>query len=229
MKKNKFIANFLPICGIGMLLSVASFCCVPDVINAGIGKENSDVLSAGIGLLAIIVAILGLLALLRFIKHKGAIKGYVASFFRIVCVMIFFLLISLAMSVLLGFLAVFLYTSLQSALSLDQIKGIIDYASSIFTLLMIPLFVSILWEQIKSEKGFFTAVINGIHIGGRKYLQLVLLLLVSYGIGWLISTCFHYVPDGLGSSVVKIILFGAAGTVILLASEKICKKGVNYK
>lgn len=228
MRKGKIVKNW-PKCMIAMLVSVVAFVFVPDIVDAGLGKGNEELMASLLGMLVCTGAVIGLTALIRYREHNRRGEKYTASLARTLLMVPVYLVMSLLVSILSGIIAVMVHGALDDALSLDQIKGIIDLLAISLTLLVVPVLIVMFWEQISSAEPFGAAVKAGLRYSLGSYLKILIGMLVCAGAGWLALTAFHYLPENGVVTVMKILIFGIIGTVALVASEKACKKGVYQK
>jgi Zn-dependent protease with chaperone function len=219
MKKSE-IMKWIPECLIAVVLSLAAIVFVPEIVNAGIGKE-SNLLLGVLGMLACGVITVSLAAWLRYREHKACL----ASLGRMLLLTVLGLIVSLVIGLLSGILAVAAYGALSGLLSVDQIKGVIDLLVTAMTVAVMPLLVSLFWTQIKSKKRFGTAMKQGLCMNGKSYRKVLISLLLCLAAGWLILTAFHYLPTNGLVTAVKILVFGGVGAAALLVTEKQCTKG----
>lgn len=218
------IVKRIPECLIAVVFSVAAFVFVPEIVDAGIGKE-SNLLLGLLGILICGVIAVGLAALLRYRENKK----YPAALGRMMLLTVIYLSVSLVISLISGAIAVVVYGALSKLLSVDQIKGVIDLLVTALTVAVMPLLVSLFWMQVKSKKTFGSAMKCGLYISGKTYLKVLICLLLCLAAGWLILTVFHYLPVNAITTAAKVLVFSAVGLTALLVTEKQCTKGVYCK
>jgi len=218
------ITKRIPECLIAVVFSLVAFVFVPEIVDAGIGKE-SNLLLGLLGVLTCGVIAVGLAALLRYRENKK----YLSALGRMLLLAVIYLVVSLAISLISGAIAVVVYGTFSKLLSVDQIKGVIDLLVTVLTISVMPLLVSLFWTQVKSNKSFGAAMKHGIYRTGKVYLKVLICLLLCLAAGWLILTAFHYLPANVITTAVKVLVFGAVGLTALLVTEKQCTKGAFCK
>lgn len=226
MKTMKLTKTTVLLFSIAMLVSVIAFFCVPQITETGIGMEN------GSGLAMVATAVLGIAifvvtVMLRRDMSSG--ERWVAAIGRVAVLAVAYLAAALVLSIVNGLLAVLLYAVLKSVLTLDQIKGIVDFAATVLTLLAVPLFVSLFWMQMGGKRSLAEDLQWLLGKGLDCWLTVLILMLIGMGIGWLILTVFHYVPGGLLADIAKTLLFGAVGGTMLVLTRNTCMKGVRSR
>lgn len=226
MKTKKLTKTTVLLFSIAMLVSVIAFFCVSQITEAGIGMENTS------GLATVAAAVLGaavLVAAVMLRKDMSGGESWAAAIGRVAVLAAAYLVATLALSVINGLLAVLLYALLKSMLTLDQIKGIIDFTAMVLTLLAVPLFVSLFWMQMGGKRSLAEDLKWMLSKGLDCWLTIMILMLIGMGIGWLILTLFHYVPGGLLADIAKTLLFGAVGGTMLVLTRNACMKGVRSR
>ena len=226
MKTMKLTKTTVLLFSIAMLVSVIAFFCVPQITEAGIGMENTS------GLPMVAVTVLGAAVLVAAVMLRKDMSGggsWAAAIGRVAVLAAAYLVATLALSVMNGLLAVLLYAVLKSMLTLDQIKGIIDFTAMVLTLLAVPLFVSLFWMQMGGKRSLAEDLKWLLGKGLDCWLTVLILMLIGMGIGWLILTVFHYVPGGLLADIAKTLLFGAVGGTMLVLTRNTCMKGVRSR
>lgn len=226
MKTKNLTKTTVLLFSIAMLVSVIAFFCVPQITEAGIGMENTS------GLSMVAVTVLGaavLVAAVMLRKDMSGGESWAAAIGRVAVLAAAYLVATLVLSVINGLLAVLLYAVLKSMLTLDQIKGIIDFAAMVLTLLAVPLFVSLFWMQMGGKRSLAEDLKWMLSKGLDCWLTVLIVMLVGMGIGWLILTLFHYVSGGLLADIAKTFLFGAVGGIMLVLTRNTCMKGVRSR
>lgn len=226
MKTKKLTKTTVLLFFVAVLVSVIAFFCVPQITEAGIGMESSS------GPAMVAAAVLGIAVLAAAVMLRKDMSGgesWAAAIVRVAVLAAAYLLAMLALSVMNGLLAVLLYAVLKSVLTLDQIKGIIDFTAMVLTLLAVPLFVSLFWLQLGGRCSLAEDLKWMLSKGLDCWLTVLILMLIGMGIGWLILTVFHYVPGGLLADIAKTLLFGAVGGTMLVLTRNTCMKGVRSR
>lgn len=226
MKTKKLTKTTVLLFSIAMLVSVIAFFCVPQITEAGIGMENTSGLSM---VAATVLGVAVLVAAVMLRKDMSGGESWAAAIGRVAVLAAAYLVATLALSVMNGLLAVLLYAVLKSMLTLDQIKGIIDFTAMVLTLLAVPLFVSLFWMQMDGKRSLAEDLKWMLSKGLDCWLTVLIVMLVGMGIGWLTLTLFHYVPGGLLADIAKTLLFGAVGGTMLVLTRNACMKGVRSR
>lgn len=226
MKTKKLTKTTVLLFSIAMLVSVIAFFCIPQITETGIGMENTSGL-AMVAMTVLSAAVFVAAVMLR--KDMSGGESWAAAIGRVTVLAAAYLVATLALSVINGLLAVLLYAVLKSMLTLDQIKGIIDFTAMVLTLLAVPLFVSLFWMQMGGKRSLAEDLKWMLSKGLDCWLTVLILMLIGMGIGWLILTVFHYVPGGLLADIVRTLLFGAVGGTMLVLTRNTCMKGVNRR
>lgn len=170
---------------------------------------NSTILSVGIGVsfaVVLLIAILySLLGDVTFYKSLG--KAFLTT--------LIFAIIILAASTLSGFAAELIYAKLHDSKTITEIKGIIDVASKVISVIILPIGTHIFWAPINSseDKG-----VKKYLPGITKYFKLVLLLAFLMGVGFMLQVTL---PDVL-SPAIKVILLTAIGVVSFYICKRVC-------
>lgn len=228
MRRDKIVKHGLK-CLIAMLISTAAFAFLPGIVDAGLGKGNEGLMLSLMGMLVCGGSVIGLTAALRYRANDRHGEKYMYSLARVLLMVPVYLAVSFLVSILSGVVAVLVHGALVDILSLDQIKGIIDLLAMILTLLIVPVLVGMFWEQISSAGTFGAAVKSALRHSRESYPKILIGMVVCMGVGWLILTAFHYLPENRVTTVMKILIFGVIGTAALDASENACKRGVYQK
>ena len=219
--KKKLITMFL----IPLIYSVYAIFFMPQLFKVFTGQTTIYTVALAVGTVLCALALLFLTAFLFYIKsNKNKSKttfGY--AFTRVICTVLILLSSMVILSMLYGLVAVFINQMLKDNLKLDQIKGIINFMISIATILVLPLFISIFWEEANCKDTFFKSLVNGIAIKGKVYLRLLILIVISFAIGLIAMTAFNYLSDGIVLNIFKTILMTILGTIGLNISENIIK------
>jgi hypothetical protein len=148
-------------------------------------------------------------------------ERYIVSLSRAAIIFLIFLCCVLILSVLLGLAAVLIYSLLKNTMTLDQIKGIIDYAAAAAVLFLAPIFLSAFWSGISSREKPWKSLKAGSRLSRKKYLKLLIMTLVVFIAGLLILQ----IPDDTHAewaAAVRMLLLTAAGTAALIISEHFC-------
>lgn len=226
MKTMKLTKATVLLFSLSMLVSVIAFFCVPQITEAGIGMEAANGLPMAVA--AVLgVAVLSAVVMLRKDMNSG--ESWLAAVSRVVVLAAAYLAATLVLSIVNGLLAVLLYAMLKAVLTLDQIKGIIDFTATVLTLLAVPLFVSLFWMQMGGKRSLAEDLKWLLGKGLDCWLTVLILMLIGMGIGWLILTVFHYVTGGLLADIAKTLLFGAVGGTMLELTRSACMKGVRSR
>lgn len=213
------------ICLLSIIISLTGIFLFPPIYSAGTGQYE-DILLPVLIFIADIIIILCLIAFLRFFhqKQSGKKERYLISFGRVILLAALFVLFFIMASLICGLISVLTYSILKNILLFGQIKGIIDYIVSLITLLILPFVISIFWSEINSEDRFLKAFASGVHMKGRRYLKLLVLLLVIFGMGMVITVICNYWPDKLILNIIKALFIGVPGIIGLFVSDKICRQ-----
>lgn len=211
----------------GILSAIPAFAaifCVSDIVRIGMGEPPLHEFFSVAGLITSVLAIWFLAAFLYYKRQTSKTTGFVKSLGRVTATMAVLLCGVLLISLICGIMASLLYAVLNSILTLSQIKGVLNLIATIVTLLCAPFMLSVFWIEAKQSSGrFFSNLIGGLRLTGKQYAKLLILLLVLFGIGFLITTAYHYLPDNPEVNIFKAVLLTIVGTIGLSASDKICE------
>lgn len=207
---------------IAVVMTAIGVFLLPQIFEISTKQNNSTVLLTTAGLVACLLTVICLAAFLRSVSLN---KGFLISLRRTVATLLVFLCCALLFSLLFGLVSVLIYEILKNILTLNQIKGIIDFVIAAVNILILPLFISAFWSEVKSDEKLISSLLSGIKLGGKKYTKLLLLTLCVFGIGLLILTAFHYAVANLLANILKAFLLGIVGAVALIISDNICDNG----
>lgn len=204
---------------LSMVISIVAVFCIPNIMNWSIGKENVNIL-ASVGVLIACLVCFAILVWMSCARHKGSLIKAVGRIAVIFAMVVSFIMI---VSCLCGVIASLLYFLLKDLILLDQIKGVIDFITTVVSIVCIPLLCSMFWKTISEQKGIVKGLQDGITIKGKQYTSLLALLLIAFAMGVIITTIFHFVPSNILTGIVKVVLFTGVGTVALSGSEQILR------
>ena len=218
---NKSVFNLV----LSVIPAFAAIFCVPDIVRIGIGEPPAQKVFSVAGLIVSCV-IAWLLTTFLYDKRCTSYKkqtDFARSFSRVTATMAAILSGILVISLICGIIASILYAVLRNVLTLSQIKGVINLIATIATLFSVPFMLSVFWTEAKRPSGhFFNDLIAGLRLTKKQYVKLLILLLVLFGIGLLITTIYHYVPNNLALNIFEVVLLTIVGTIGLSVSDKIC-------
>lgn len=216
-----------------ILISVAGSCIgvflLQELALAGIRGQSLNIMLLSIGLAASIVAMLCLMAFFRFQIQKGygnKHENYLISLGRITLNAVIIVSCFVVISLLFGLLSMLLYHMLRNTMTLNQIKGVLNWTISAISIVILPFFVSVFWSAMKSKDGFWKAFVSGIRCNGKKYLKLLITIFLLFALGLLISIGFYYVPNMILLQILKSVLLSALGTVGLFLTDRICESEI---
>lgn len=201
------------------VISIAAVFCVPNIMNWSIGKENVNML-AGVGFLIACLVCFAVLVWMSYARHQNSLIKVIG---RIVVTFAMEVLFIMIISCLCGVIASLLYYLLKDILLLDQIKGVIDFITTVVSIVFIPLLCNVFWKVISEQEGIVKRLKAGITIKGKQYTSLLAFLLIAFAIGVIITTIFHFVSSNILTDIVKVVLFSGVGTVVLSGSEQILR------
>lgn len=148
-------------------------------------------------------------------------KGFITYLGKMLLVMFLLVGIILAASILSGFVAELIYAKLRDSKTITEIKGIIDVASKVISMLILPMGIHIFWLPIdlSKEKGikkYWPSII--------KYFKLGILLAVLMCVGFMLRVTL---PDDPFSPI-KMFSLTAVGVVSFYISKNICLSQKRY-
>lgn len=227
-KKNTIIL----ICMAGMSLIAAGLSAFmsQDIFNTAAGKDESYTAVSIAVTAAAAIALLCLALILRINaadagkKAGGKGIGIGGSLPRIALYTVFACAAAGILSLLSGLISVALYKLTENMLTLSTIKGILNIIIAGLFMLVIPLFVSAFWAVMCQSGSFIKDFISGFKPGWRKYIKIMIAMLVLLAAGFLISAVFNYASGGVFVKILKTIIFGITGTIGMYAAYSICRK-----
>ncbi len=208
--------------GISLLLPFAAEFMLQSAITNRLLQEPDKQMICAVGLVAVCVIILCLVVFLRKCLCSPAKKSFIASLGRVALTGLLLTLCAIILSLLNGQLSVLLYALLKSTLTIEQIKGIIDWLTTALLIAISPFFIAVFWREISGSEAFFTCLTSGLRVGGKQYGKLVLLSVMLFGVGFLIMTAFQHMPHSIWSSIAKVLLYGTTGSAAMIVTKKIC-------
>lgn len=204
---------------LSMIIAFAAVFCIPDIVNWSIGAKTESSTFSIVGLVATMgVCFLLLILLKRSRRKKKALLTVLGTIILLV-------IMAVALSMLCGIMALVFYVLFEKLLNFGQIKGVIDFLTTIVVMLSIPLLVSVFWKEMWMEEGIGKAFLFGFSMNGKQYIRLLALTCILFGIGLLISIAFHYATADVLTQIMKVLFFTAMGTVGMAVSEKIVMEG----
>lgn len=223
--KNSLIRHWPKII-ISVLLSVMGIIFAPVLVDSSLGKTQ-HLKSSLIALLVYVGIVVFFLGVLRYTTIDKIYKNYrenlAKSVGRMTLTLIFFGLSVVVMSLLSGLISVVVYALLKKSLTLSQIKGIINFLITLLSLSVGSLMVTVFWEQVRNRKGFFEVIAAAFHKWGKCYIAVLIVLLLFGGLGWLVLTAFHYLPDSVFMTLVKAVVFSVLGAFSLILTDRACR------
>lgn len=219
---NKLVLNGV----LSAVLAFAAIFCVPDIVRIGMGETPVQKTFSVAGLIVSCVIAWVLVIVLYYKRCVSHIRSsaFAKSLGRATATITVLLCIVLLISLICGITASLLYTVLNGILTLSQIKGVINLIATIVTLLGVPFMLSVFWSEAEQPSGrFINDLIGGLRLKEKRYIKLLILLLVLFGIGLLITTAYHYLPNNLAVNISKVVFLTIIGTTGLSVSDKICK------
>lgn len=211
----------------GILSAIPAFAaifCVSDIVRIGMGEPPSHEFFSVAGLITSVLVVWFLAAFLCFKRRTSKTTGFAKSLGRVTATLAVLLCGVLLISLICGIMASLLYAMLSNVLTLGQIKGVVNLIATIVTLFGVPFMLSVFWSETKKTSvRFFRNLIGGLRLTRKQYAKLLISLLVLFGIGLLITTAYHYLPDNLSVNISKAVLLTILGTIGLSASDKICE------
>ncbi len=214
--------NFWIMTGICGLLSFGGVFCILPVMSENSDISEISILLCAVGLAAMCIIVFFVTAFLCFLLQRERSISYQKALGRVLCTLLILIGAAILLSLLFGLIAVLLYAVLKSVLTLEEIKGVINYVISALQILSAPFFISVFWQELTQNSSFFALFCKGFFVGGKRYFKLLLLMVLVFGIGMLLQTAFHYLPNHIGFDVLKALLFSGIGTLAMLASKRIC-------
>ena len=131
--------------------------------------------------------------------------------------LIFLILICVTgISFLYGFLSVALMKAFENSLSLEQIKGLVNIFTQFLTLLILPVFVSVILHFSLEGSSVLSSIKAGIKRLRRNYFRILLTLLLITAAGFLITIPTNYIKADVVANWVKIGLFTLVGAVSIV-------------
>jgi hypothetical protein len=212
------LATSAPIAVVGEYLS-------PRFYSAGTdGKESGDtiLLWTGAALAASVFAIF-MLTLLFEASKKNTDNGHLKkpigkAFSGLLGTIGLLLAVSLVISLLYGLLAVLIHAALKNTLSFEQIKGIINIATTIITLLILPVFFNIFFTYGTSKEKILKSFSLGLKSQKGRYVKMLLFIAVVFATGWLVTLPFRYVDLTLPIQLVRTVVLSIVGMLALVAA-----------
>lgn len=228
MKKNKECnAKHIIQCLIfSLTISCSAVFCIPNIVKQGMGAEVESSVFSMIGLVAAYVISFLMLLSISYDRRSSAEKtkiSLVNVFWTVLGTNLLLIFAIVIISLLCGILASLLYVLLQNILAFDQIKGLIDFITTVVVILTLPFAVSVFWKEVSSKNGFKKAFTEGISIEGRQYKKVMALLLILFGCGLLVTTVFHFTQANIVINLIKMILFAVLGTTGMYFSERLVR------
>lgn len=200
------------------VISVLAIFCIPNIVNGGIGKEVEH-LKAFIAVFVLgEVFAVGILCWMGISRSKN--KSVFQVIKRVLGTLGALFLVMMVISLLCGLISVLLYDSLKMILSFGQIKGIINFLTTVLVFLTIPFMESIFWNEITMQKKFMESLKAGIKVKRKKYVSLFLISTVLFVIGYLIAIAFDYMAANVITDIIKAIIFTLLGTLGLSSMER---------
>ena len=155
-----------------------------------------------------------------------------------------------------GLVAAFLYRALHESVTVDVIKEFSDYIITAETLAVMPLPTAAFWsvmhgkdETVNNNNRNLKSLFNGININFRVYIKLLILFLILYVLGYIVTTAVHsnsefapsYMSELLASQsglyiqsrhvsaskifvldIIKTAAYTALGMAGIIITERIC-------
>lgn len=202
---------------------------VPYIFSIGTEQRDAEYNVLAISLIAGVAVLVVILTLFRLTVHKSSVnifKEFGIGVARAVLLLLIAGVIYMVISIICGGIAILIYGILKSKLSLEVIKGIINCATGIIILGIMPLGIAVFWKIITSDSKFLKSLGEGLRTGGRNYFKLVLLCIASYAIGIAITTVTNYIREVMWMQLMRVLLISVCGMITLNISGKICEKGV---
>lgn len=167
---------------------------------------------------ASVVVLFCLTAFLICTKRKGK-PSYGKALGRTALLLLIFAVGAIFIGLVTGLVAVLIHAMLKNILSFDQIKGVVDVASAFVTLAAAPLFVSVFWSETYNGGSVWKALTGGLKVGGKRYLKLLILLLILLGLGFFAA--FLVNNEGIAGKITAIVLMTTTGTAGIVCSDKL--------
>ncbi len=162
----------------------------------------------------------------------------------------------LVLSFISGLMAAFLYRMLHESVTVDVIKEFSDYIITAVTLAVMPLPTAAFWrvmygkdEMVNNNNRNLKSLFKGININFRVYIKLLILFLILYVLGYIVTTAVHsnselapsYMSELLASQsglyiqsrhisaskilvldIIKTAAYTASGMAGIIITERIC-------
>ena len=212
--------------GISLTISLCGNFLFPIFFDAGTKTPNPpDPLIGSLIVLAAFFAVTFLFALLfetikKHMNTERQAKPLGKAFGGILVLTGMFLVAFFFISLLYGLLAVLLNVILKPAMTFDQIKGVINIATMILTVAIMPLFLNILFTYGLGKMKLIKSISTGFKTIRNQYVKLLVFLAVVVAAGWLGNLPFQYLDETLLLRSVKAAvtaIVGMCGLTFLFA------------
>ena len=204
----------------GAIYSVYS---MPGIMGVAMGRniEFGDVEDITVITMVSLIAMVVFAVILFYIKgRRKGVGGIFRSIGRILGTLAVFAAGIILLSFILGILSVAAYGLLKNSLSLEEIKGILNYVSGAMMVLILPLYISIFWAEAKSQGTFLGDVAEGVLLTGKEYLRLLLVAFLLLGEGLLIGAFCNNIAADI-SVIAAIGFLTLIGIAVIVVSEKL--------
>lgn len=125
-------------------------------------------------------------------------------------------------SVLYGLFAMAVQALLAASLGLQTVKSIVSIATGVFTVLLMPFWVNILFGYGYAEEGVWAGIKVGLRGIRKRYWKLALILLGSFGLGYLLAWLFLLGNGSYLASAAKGLLLCVLGATGLMLCARVC-------
>ncbi len=181
---------------------------------------SSEYMQIAAIMLIIVIVLLGLLAMLfstakqvldgKQVRSKHYIKPLLALAGCGIIVMI-------VMSVVYGFLSVFILKMFKGDLTTDQVKGVIDWVTLVLTVAQVPIFATILSVCALEPGKAIVMIKKGLAALKNTYFPMLVLLLLAFALGFILLIPMGALT-GLSHNLVSILVYSFLGVVMNLMS-----------
>lgn len=189
------------------------------VLNKDFQPENIVVGSVIFGVALLICTVL-------FVRNEQEKKwSYQKVTFSVLKLVLVYLVYVLLLSMFSGLLATCVYYVLKGVLEFNQIKGIINWFISVMCFLLLPVLINFFWKYIQNCQNLIASIKNVLKLNLKTYYLLVIVVVVFYGCGVLITTIFNFLPSGNLYTIFQMMLYAIAGGIGFSIMGNICEKG----
>ena len=182
------------------------------------GTQNNNITTSSLYLTAFVFVLLLCVFLFSWLISRVKLKLRETKskpfdkFGGLLLLVLFGLLAMFVVSLIYGLIAVLINSVLKSTMEIEQILGVVNIATNIITILLLPIFVNIVCVYALDENKAVRSIAAGFKTLKLNYLSFLIILTIFFGIGYLIQIPFNYIEQSVIAQIGKILIISVLGT-----------------